>query len=366
MRKRNTRFNPIVLSALIIIALYFLVLGLMAAQKVLAPLVLAWVLALLVYPIAQLLEKKGLHCLLSTSFVVGVVFVAFIGISGIISLQVRSFLEDADVMKERLSPVAQKVELFVLAHTPLERSKLEAYKTTYGLNDDADRPKGKVTSPEVAQEEAFLMLGKVLGTAADFLLMFVYLFFFIHFRHMFYTFFIKLFPDSIKNNVSRAMNDSARVVRHYLNGRLILMVILVVLYSLGMWISGAEDFFLISFIAAFLSLIPFIGNMAGYVLALFIGLLSGGEVYTLVGITVTFLIVQFLDSYVFQPIILGNKVNVHPFFIILAVIIGNAIWGILGMVLSIPIIAIITVILRETPDAKAFTYLLSNGDDRKK
>lgn len=111
------------------------------------------------------------------------------------------------------------------------------------------------------------------------------------------------------------MHDSARVVRHYLNGRLILMMILVVLYSLGMWISGAEDFFLISFIAAFLSLIPFIGNMAGYVLALFIGLLSGGEVDTLVGITVTFLIVQFLDSYVFQPIILGNKVNVHPFLL---------------------------------------------------
>lgn len=363
MRKQITRFSPIVLSALIIIALYFLVLGLMAAQKVLAPLVLAWVLALLVYPIAQLLEKKGLHCLLSTSFVVGVVFVAFIGISGVISLQVRSFLEDADVMKERLSPVAQKVELFVLAHTPLERSKLEAYKETYGLNDEKSIEVEK--TPDIAQEEAFLMLGKVLGTAADFLLMFVYLFFFIHFRHMFYTFFIKLFPDSIKNKVSRAMHDSARVVRHYLNGRLILMMILVVLYSLGMWISGAEDFFLISFIAAFLSLIPFIGNMAGYVLALFIGLLSGGEVDTLVGITVTFLIVQFLDSYVFQPIILGNKVNVHPFFIILAVIIGNAIWGIIGMVLSIPIIAIITVILRETPDAKAFTYLLSNGDDRK-
>ncbi|GAB2998280.1 AI-2E family transporter [Cyclobacterium sediminis] len=363
MRKQITRLNPIVLSALIIIALYFLVLGLMAAQKVLAPLVLAWVLALLVYPIAQLLERKGLHSLLSTSFVVGVVFVAFIGISGVISLQVRSFLEDADVMKERLSPVAHKVELFVLAHTPLERSKLEAYKKTYGLNDEKSKKTEK--SPEMAQEEAFLMLGKVLGTAADFLLMFVYLFFFIHFRHMFYTFFIKLFPDSIKNKVSRAMHDSARVVRHYLNGRLILMVILFVLYSLGMWISGAEDFFLISFIAAFLSLIPFIGNMAGYVLALFIGLLSGGEVYTLVGITTTFLIVQFLDSYVFQPIILGNKVNVHPFFIILAVIIGNAIWGIIGMVLSIPIIAIITVILRETPDAKAFTYLLSNGDDRK-
>jgi predicted PurR-regulated permease PerM len=309
------------------------------------------------------LERKGLHSLLSTSFVVGVVFVVFIGISGVISLQVRSFLEDADVMKERLSPVAQEVELFVLAHTPLERSKLEAYKETYGLNDEKSIEVKK--SPEMAQEEAFLMLGKVLGTAADFLLIFVYLFFFIHFRHMFYTFFIKFFPDSIKNKVSRAMYDSARVVRHYLNGRLILMVILVILYSLGMWISGAEDFFLISFIAAFLSLIPFIGNMAGYVLALFIGLLSGGEVYTLVGITITFLIVQFLDSYVFQPIILGNKVNVHPFFIILAVIIGNAIWGIIGMVLSIPIIAIITVILRETPDAKAFTYLLSNGDDRK-
>lgn len=363
MKKFLSRSGPIVLSALIIIALYFLVIGLVASKKVLAPLVLALVLALLVYPIAQVLEKRGLHRIVSTSFVVGIVFVGFIGISAIISLQVRSFLEDAEVMKERLSPVAQKVELFVLAHTPLERSKLEAYKTTYGLN--GEKPNEEEKPSEVNQEEAFSMLGKVMGTAADFLLMFVYLFFLIHFRHMFYTFILKLFPDDSKEKVKRVTYDSALVVRHYLNGRLILMVILVVLYSLGMWISGAEDFLLISFIAAFLSLIPFIGNMAGYVLALFIGLLSGGEFYTLVGISATFLIVQFLDSYIFQPIILGNKVDVHPFFIILAVIIGNAIWGIIGMVLSIPIIAIITVVLRETPGADAFAYLLSNGEESK-
>ena len=94
-----------------------------------------------------------------------------------------------------------------------------------------------------------------------------------------------------------------------------------------------------------------------------IGLLSGGAFYTFAGITATFFIVQFLDSWIFQPIIHGNKIDVHPFFIILAVIIGNAIWGIVGMFLSIPIIAIINIVIKETQGAKAFAYLLSNGEE---
>jgi len=333
----------------------------MASQKVLAPLTFALVLALLVYPLAKLLEKLGIHKILSTTLVVVMVFVAFIGISAVISLQVRSFLADADVMVERINPIVQKVEIFVLAHTPLVRNKLEAYKTAYGLNKEKSTE--KQSTQDEKQAEAFSIMGAVLGTAADFLLVFVYLFFLIHFRHKFYAFILMLFPNEIKNRVKRIMHDSSAVVRQYLNGRLILMVILVLLYSLGMWLSGAENFVFISLIAAFLSLIPFIGNMAGYVLAMFIGLLSGGAFYTLAGITATFFIVQFLDSYIFQPIILGNKVDVHPFFIILAVIIGNAIWGIVGMVLSIPIIAIITIVLKETQGAKAFAYLLSNGEE---
>jgi predicted PurR-regulated permease PerM len=364
-RKIFNQSKSILLSGIIIIATYFFIAGLVASQKIMAPLAMAMVLALLTFPMSKKMERWGVGKLLATSLNVLMVFIVFIGIAAVISLQVRIFVEDAEEMKRRLEPQIEKLELFILDHTPLERGKLDKYKSDYGLdqyeNENQEVEENSDSETQENQKVAASVLGSLFGFLTDFLLMFVYLFFFIHFRKKFYIFLLKLFPDEKKNTVSEILLKSADVVQHYINGRLLLMVILVVLYSLGMWISGVESFVFVSIIAAVLSIIPFIGNMIGYVLAMVIGLASGGETGTLIGITLTFLIVQFLDSYIFQPIILGQKVNVHPFFIILAVIVGNAIWGIIGMVLSIPVIAMITIIVRHVPELEAFAYLLSNG-----
>lgn len=357
----------ILLSGIIIIATYYLIAGLIASQKVMAPLAMAMVLALLTFPLSKKMEIWGIGKVLATSLNVGLVLIVFIGIAAVVSLQVRIFVEDAEEMKKRLVPQIEKLEFFILDHTPLERSKLDEYKSDYGLdqeeNQNMEEEVNSYSETEENQRFAASVLGSLFGFSTDFLLMFVYLFFFIHSRKKFYRFILKLFPEEKKSYVSEILVESADVVQHYINGRLLLMVILVLLYSLGMWMSGVENFIFVSIIAAILSIIPFIGNMVGYVLAMVIGLASGGETGTLIGVTLTFLIVQFLDSYIFQPIILGKKVNVHPFFIILAVIVGNAIWGIIGMVISIPIIAMITIIVRHVPELEAFAYLLSNGNN---
>ncbi|WP_255702732.1 AI-2E family transporter [Antarcticibacterium sp. 1MA-6-2] len=138
---------------------------------------------------------------------------------------------------------------------------------------------------------------------------------------------------------------------------------LAVLYSIGLGISGVNNFILISCIAAFLSLLPYIGNIIGFFLALIFGFLTTGDTTVLIGIIITFGIVQFVESYILEPYVVGDKVNVHPFLVILAVIAGNMIWGITGMILAIPILGILNVIMNSVPSLEPFGYLLSTDDN---
>lgn len=155
------------------------------------------------------------------------------------------------------------------------------------------------------------------------------------------------------------IQKSATVTQQYLVGKLILMGILAVLYSIGLGISGVNNFIMISLIAALLTLIPYIGNIIGFGLAMAFGYLLSGDTSILIGIILTFSIAQFVESYVLQPYVVGDKVDLHPFLVILAVVLGNALWGIIGMILAIPVLAIISTIFLHVPPLHPFGFLLN-------
>ncbi len=118
-RKIFKQSKNILLSGIIILAIYYLIAGLIASQKVMAPLAMAMVLALLTFPLSKKMERWGIGKVLSTSLNVGLVLIVFIGIAAVVSLQVRIFVEDAEEMKKRLVPQIEKLEFFILDHTPL-------------------------------------------------------------------------------------------------------------------------------------------------------------------------------------------------------------------------------------------------------
>ncbi|WP_217988379.1 AI-2E family transporter [Aliifodinibius salipaludis] len=182
----------------------------------------------------------------------------------------------------------------------------------------------------------------------------------LNYRHRFRTFLLRLFPDEKSGDVNQIVKESVNVVQQYLVGKLILIGLLAITYSVGLGITGVSNFILVSILAALFSLIPYIGNIIGFGVALIFGYLTSGEMGVLIGIVITFTVAQFLESYVLQPFIIGDKVDVHPFFVILAVIVGNALWGIIGMILAIPVMGIITIVFLRVPALEPFGYLFSD------
>lgn len=339
-------------STLIIVATYFLFSGLVKAQALLVPLVTAVILALLMVPLSQKMERgfmnRGSASLLNTL----ILFLVSVGFMTLFSFQIKNLVDDWDEIKETMKPKVEELKSFVFEHTPLEKEDLDQA-------GEGDMP---MDAGSGSGEKATSFLNAVIAFFADYLLTFIYIFFLLNYRKRFKEFLLRLFPDEKKKNVKKVINNSAKVTQKYLVGKLFLIGLLALLYSIGLGISGVDNFILVSALAALFSLVPYVGNIVGLAMAMAFGYLTSGETMVLVGIIITFSVAQFVESYILEPYVVGDQVDLHPFFVILAVIIGNSVWGIMGMILFIPVLAIINVVFLNIRALHPFGFLLSKKD----
>jgi len=345
-------------ATMFIVGIYFLFLGLVEAQGFLAPLVMSIVLALLMIPLSNRLENLGLRRGWSSFLCTILLFIISLGVFALLSFQVKNFVDDWEEIQEQMKPKIEQAEQYMYEHTALNKEDFEAYKEQNDLSTFG----GEGSSGQ----RAFNFMKGVMSFLSNYLLVFIYIFFLLTYRKKFKIFFLKLAPDRQQEEAREVIDNTATLVQQYLVGKSFLIVLLTILYSIGLGLSGVDNFILISFIAAFLSLIPFIGNIIGFGLALVFGFLTTGETTVLVGIIITFAIVQFIESYILEPYVVGDKVNLHPFMVILAIIAGNMIWGVMGMILAIPVLGILNIIMNHVPPLKPFGYLLSSDKSKEK
>lgn len=355
------RGTMLLYSVLTVIGLFFLFWGLILARPFLVPLITAMVLALLMLPIANRFERWGMHRVLATSLSTCILFLFAAGFTAFCFFQMKHFADDWETIRENLADNVEEISQYLVDKTPLTHEQVIRYN--FGFRDqESDTLQDDTAAQHYPDRQSIMGLWSVFGYLTNFLIVLVYVFLFIHFRHKFKQFILRIFPHEQKDHVAYIIVRSSEVSRRYLAGKLLLMVFLALLYFIGLYLSGLEGALLISIIAAVLSIIPVIGNLFGFFIAVAVSLLTNGGAVTLVGIAVTFSMAQIIDTYILQPIVLGEKLDVHPVFIILSVVLGYHIWGIMGMVLSIPIFGMITVVCRYVPVLGPFGYLFSKND----
>lgn len=334
---------------LTVVGTYFLFLGLTKAQTFLVPLTTATILALLMLPLARKMEAVLNHLVASllNTFILFVFSLAFMAL---ISFQVKTFASDWPQIKLVMKPKIEQIKDYLSENTPVPMDKLNSGTTKQGpILSAIENPAQMLAS----------FFTSIVGFLAKYLLTFIYIFFLLNYRKHFKRFLLRLFPPEKKSEVKTIIHKSATMVQQYILGKLIMTLILVIFYAIGLGIAGVHNFIVISAICALLNLIPYIGNIIGFGLAMAFGYLTSGENAMLFGIVITFALAQFIETYMLEPYVVGDKVKLHPFFVILAVIIGNMVWGIAGMILAIPILAIINVILLHVPSLNPYGFLFS-------
>lgn len=367
-------FRFILILTLIILGLYFFFTGIVHAKPFLAPLSVAILLSLAVLPATKKLERWGLKRGWA-AFISDLLIMAFFaGLFFIVSLQVQNIVQRWPQMKEKIKPKIEQLQRFVAKHTnmsPQEQQQRIQEKipggsgssgsgSSEGGGSGSNSGSGKSSSSGVA---GFVgtAVGNFLGFLGTSLLTFIYIFFFIMYRDKFVKSILKFVPEDSQDKAKKIIKETAQVSQDYLVGRLLLILFLAAIYSIGFFISGIQSAILISIIAAVLSLIPYVGNIIGLVLGLAMGLFSGGSSGALIGVVVTFSIAQFVESYILEPYLVGKKVELHPVLTILVVVVGGELWGIVGMVISIPLLGIVKVICDRVPLLHPIGYFLGEN-----
>lgn len=340
-----------------ILFLYFIFLGLTKGKPFLAPITVAIILSLLVLPICRKMERTFINRPVASIINTLLLFLLSIGFFALLSMQVKNLVDDWPKIMETMNPQIDRLKDFVLEHTPVSEKDMES------SSEDSSIPFIGIPSGKKAAN----FLNSVMSSMGTYLLTFVYVFFILNYRKHFKKFLLQLFPDDRRDRIQKIISNSANVTLEYLIGKLILIAFLAVFYSIGLGLSGVNNFILVSVLAAIFSIIPYIGNVIGFGMAMVFGYLTSGNPGVLIGISLTFLIGQFVESYIMNPYIVGDKVDLHPFVVILAVIIGNLVWGMIGMIVAIPVLAIINVVFLNVEPLQAFGFLLSKekNHDRK-
>jgi predicted PurR-regulated permease PerM len=352
MRSKKPVKTPTILiwaAYLIVISLsiYFLII----AKPILSPLVFAGFIAALCVPLANFLERKlrfpkSLAATLCTIFALSFIGLLFF----FIYKQTVNFAEDLTGLEDQIDDLIYNMNIWLYETTGNERFQLPPTAAA-ALSTMVETNRSYLVG-------LFPMLTNSLLSLTLFL---VFTVLFLSYRDRLMIFII----DVLSGNhwVHRETLEEVRsVVRFYIIGIFTVSLILsIVNYIFLEFVFDVKHALFFAVFAGLLNIVPFVGPLAGMILPMFFVLATGGS-FTLVGlIGLYFLVIQQIESYMITPNIVGSRVSINPMFTILGIFIGNMIWGVTGMIVFIPLIAMLKKIFDTNPKMRPYGYLLGDG-----
>jgi predicted PurR-regulated permease PerM len=156
-----------------------------------------------------------------------------------------------------------------------------------------------------------------------------------------------LLPRNGEPTVVRLARETDVVLGAFLRGQLSVMAALTFVYSIGLWIVGLDLAFLIGLISGLVSFVPYLGFITGITLASVAAYFQFHEFLPLLWVAVVFGVGQMLESMLLTPWLVGDKIGLHPVAVIFAVMAGGQLFGFVGVLLALPVAAVLMVLLRE-------------------
>lgn len=331
-----------------IILFSFIITIMVLAKSILVPFFIAIFLSFLLYPVSNFIEKK-LTRIWSIIIVFLLLFIVLSLISYFFGSQFyRLFQNIKDFGQIIQNSVNQLIK--IVDNKLFEQNIVLKRLFEKGTSDfPASR---KIIENTISLSSGFL---------ATLALTFVYTFLFLLYRTSFKKFIMFHFPLSQKKELRNVLNSIQKVAQNYFFGLMIIILILGTLNGLGLMVMGFDYPFLFGYFAAFLAIIPYIGTFIGGLIPFIYALINYNSIWIAVAVVVWYMFVQFLEGNILTPKIVGSKVSINPLIAIMALLIGGLIWGIAGMILFIPMIAVLKVLFDHVESLRPYGLLLGSN-----
>jgi predicted PurR-regulated permease PerM len=191
-------------------------------------------------------------------------------------------------------------------------------------------------------------------------LVFVYIFMILFYQPLIIDFIHKLFSASHQSEVVEIISQTKTVVQRYLVGLVIEAAIIATLYSVALLILGIDYAILLGIIGALINVVPYVGGVVGIALPMMVAVITKPTPWHAFYVLGIFMFIQLIDNHYIIPKIVASKVKINALISMIAVIAGNSLWGIPGMLLAIPILGIVKLIFDHIEPLKPWGFLLGD------
>ena len=339
----------------VLFLLFLVVCGLYFGQPFFIPLAFGGLLAMLFLPLSRWLELRGIKRALASLISVLSLVIILGGLIGLVTWQVNDFASDVNNMEQKVQQLITNTRKFVSQNFGLSKQQQDALLKSQ--QPVQTTPQSTVLSS---------LAGSFFGIIVNLILVLVYVFLFIYFRRHLKRFVLLLVPGTQKENAQQIMQDVQKVSQQYLTGLGSMIVCLWILYSIGFSLAGLKNAIFFAILCGLLEIVPFIGNLTGSLIAALMAFTQGGGMEMVSIVLVTYVVVQFIQTYLLEPLVVGSEVNINPLFTIIVLVLGELLWGIPGMVLAIPLLGIFKILCDHIEPLKPYGFLIGENRSKKK
>jgi predicted PurR-regulated permease PerM len=334
-------------AALIFISAFALVFTLHIGRDIIVPVIYATIIAILLNPLVNYFLKKNINQLVAITIAVTLAITVVIGSLYILSTQLSMFGESYPELKQKFNQSSTEFVRWISDTFNIRVSKINAWKKET-QSDAID---------DFALAESLSEVGQMLMVI---FLLPVYLFLILYYKPLLLEFIRRLFKSEHQSVLNEILTSSKKIIQTYLQGLLFELIIVAILNCAGLLLLGIPYAIILGIIGAFLNLIPYIGGIIAIALPMIIAFVTKDTLTYPILVFFVYLFIQFIDNNIIIPKIVASRVRINALISIIVVFIGGAIWGISGMFLSIPLIAIVKVICDQIEILKPWGFLLGD------
>jgi len=331
---------------LLLVVLIFHIL--IQAKHFIAPFMIAAMFAYLLYPVALFLETKLRIPRIPATILTLLLFILFIvAIVSVIYYQTRELLSDFPAIKGQAMKNIDGIFEFIQQNVGITEESQKHWMKSSVANflEESSNWAGKLVSS----------FSGVLGRA---ILVPVYIFLMLFYRDKLQEFFFRMSGEGKKEKVNSVLTQISQVTRKYAGGLFVVFLILAVINTTCLYFVGIKFWLMLGLIAAACNFIPYFGTALGYSFTFLYCLVTQDSPNVFLTIFIIYLIVQFSEHNILTPNIVGDNVKLNPFIIIVSLIGGAMVWGLAGMLLTVPLVAVFRIICENTPRLMPIAFLL--------
>ena len=334
-----------------LIALFYIAIW---GKTFLAPLIFALLFSVLLLPVANFIEKRfrfprSMASLLSVLLLVS----ALVGLFYLVGAQISNLADDWPQFKQQVLSSVNNLQQWI---------SMKFHVRIKQQNNYVNNATSKL------METGSSMIGDALVSISSLVLFLVFImidtFFLLYYRRLIVRFLVAVFKEENSVIVYDIIAQIQTRIRQYILGLVLEMVIVAAATCLALWILGVKYAILLGLLTGLFNIIPYIGIFTATLLATLVTFATAGATKLLLVIG-TILGIHLIDSNVLLPVIVGSKVRVNALITVLAVIVGEAVWGIPGTFLALPVVAIAKIICDRIESLKPWGMLFGDERDEK-